>query len=131
MAQHHLQGGHGNHGHHGHGGYHGNGDHHEYGGHHHGYGGQMNDKKAMKEAMKLAKNKGRYVSIKREGNVKQILMQYKLKLKLTKCKGSQAMVLTDLLNYAFGCNKKKLSGALYSPLKFLHLGFALRTLLLI
>jgi len=57
MAQHHLQGGHGNHGHHGHGGYHGNGDHHEYGGHHHGYGGQMNDKKAMKEAMKLAKNK--------------------------------------------------------------------------
>ena len=88
MAQHHLQGGHGNHGHHGHGGYHGNGDHHGYGGHHHGHGGQMNDKKAMKEAMKLAKNKGRYKtlgrSIKSEGICLEIFGAMKIEAKIDK-----------------------------------------------
>ena len=57
-AQHHLQGGHRSHGHHGHGEHH-----HGHGGHHHGHGGQMNDKQAMKEAMKFAKNKGRFMII--------------------------------------------------------------------
>ena len=59
---HHHQGGHHHHhdpyAHHGagHHGHHGHGHH----GHHHGHGGKgkMNDEKAMKEAMKLAKNKG-------------------------------------------------------------------------
>ena len=50
-----LVGGHGkNSGHGGHGVHGGHGSGHGQ----HGHGGQMNDKKAMKEAMKLAKTKG-------------------------------------------------------------------------
>merc|ERR1712107_504998 len=69
-GHHHHQGGHhhhqdpyahhgaGHHGHHG-AGHHGHHVHHGHGHHGHGHGGKgkMNDEKAMKEAMKLAKNK--------------------------------------------------------------------------
>ena len=55
-----LVGGHGkNSGHGGHGSGHGQ----------HGHGGQMNDKKAMKEAMKLAKTKGLFLH-----NLQQLIL---------------------------------------------------------